>query len=180
MWFLHVFGKSLERRLGWAPFLVFYFACGLLAGMAHILFNPYSATPALGASGAIAGILAAYMVLFPKARVATLFVVFFFIRVLEVPAPLLIGIWFLGQTWAALQQIPGEIAYWAHIGGFLAGLLLLPRATASRPASYGPRLCWPESWAEESADVHVLDQGFEKSRGRTAGECESPLNDGWT
>jgi membrane associated rhomboid family serine protease len=134
MWFLYIFGKAVERRMGTAGFAIFYLSCGVLAGLVHILFNPISPTPAVGASGAIAGVLAAYMFLFPKARVATLFVLGFFIRILEVPARLLIGVWFLGQTLAAVQGSPDEIAYWAHVGGFLAGLALLP-LFSRRPAN---------------------------------------------
>lgn len=129
LWFLHIFGEALEDRLGKVRFLVFYLSCGILAGLLHVLTRPDSDIPALGASGAISGVLAAYWRLFPKARVATLFVLFLFVQVLQIPAFLWIGLWFVEQLLAgmfSLASVEVGVAYWAHVGGFLVGLLILP------------------------------------------------------
>jgi membrane associated rhomboid family serine protease len=131
MWTLWLFGGTVEDRLGSGRFLAFYLACGLLAALAHILFSPMSVVPTLGASGAIAGVLGGYVRMFPMARIVLLipivFVPFFF----EVPAILYIGFWFMVQVMQGMTDLMspstgGGVAWWAHIGGFLAGLILGP------------------------------------------------------
>jgi membrane associated rhomboid family serine protease len=136
MWFLWVFGDNVEDRLGTVRFLVFYFLGGLAATVLHVFVAPHSTVPAVGASGAISAVLGAYLVLFPAARVITLVPIFFFPWFVEVPALLWIGLWFLEQ-WlngvVALNVAPdgGGVAWWAHIGGFLFGVLAaLPFAWA--------------------------------------------------
>ncbi len=130
MWTLWIFGGAVEDRLGRLRFLVLYFASGLAASLMHFATNPTSTIPALGASGAISGVLGAYTVLFPLARIVfvvpILFVPFFF----ELPALLYTGFWFLLQflygTWDLIApKEGGGVAWWAHIGGFVAGLLLV-------------------------------------------------------
>lgn len=125
--FLHVFGDNVEDVLGRARFVAFYLACGLAAAVAQTLVDPSSATPMVGASGAISGVLAAYVVLFPGARVVTL-VVFF---LLEVPAGIFIVVWFALQLASGLTSLGdvvaggGGVAWFAHLGGFVAGIALM-------------------------------------------------------
>ena len=138
MWALYIFGDNVEDRLGSWRYLAFYFICGIVAGLVQVATAPMSQLPSIGASGAIAGVLAAYLVLFPGARVVTLIPLFFILPwLVEIPAIIFIGIWFLIQVLSgvlALQSsvLQGGIAYWAHIGGFVCGLLfvwLLARRT---------------------------------------------------
>lgn len=130
MWYLWIFGDNIEDRLGHVRFLAFYILCGLLAGAAHTAFNLNSAMPAVGASGAIAGVLGAYLVLFPHARVQTLVPFFLHYEILELPALIVLGGWFFiqflnGTASIAMTAQGGGVAWWAHIGGFLAGIFLL-------------------------------------------------------
>jgi rhomboid family protein len=129
MWFLWIFGDNVEDVLGPVRFLIFYLLCGLGAGLAHYLLGPASSLPTVGASGAIAGVLAAYVVLFPGARVLTLVPLGFFVRIMELPAVAVISIWFLIQVVSSLVTFGmterGGVAFSAHVGGFVAGLLLV-------------------------------------------------------
>jgi len=131
MLFLWIFGDNVEDRLGHLRYLFFYLLCGLVGGTAHVAVNPHSTVPTIGASGAIAGVLGAYFVLFPLARVATLVWWFFFLEIIELPALLFIGLWFLMQVFNGVAALPaasalqGGVAWWAHIGGFLAGFALV-------------------------------------------------------
>lgn len=130
MWFLWIFGDNIEDRLGSVRFLLFYMVCGLGAGLAHALFNLGSSIPTIGASGAVAGVLGGYFVLFPTARVLTL-VPFFFLILAELPAWLILLYWFVIQFFSgtlALTAARGEaggVAWWAHVGGFVLGALLV-------------------------------------------------------
>ena len=125
MLFLWIFGNNIEDRLGRVSFLVFYVLGGLAAAALQLAFGPSSAVPNLGASGAIAAILGAYLVLFPRARVYTL-VFFFFITAIELPALVVLGAWFVLQLFSGVgglgTQVNGGVAYWAHVGGFLFGM----------------------------------------------------------
>jgi membrane associated rhomboid family serine protease len=133
MLFLLIFGNNIEDALGHVKYVVFYLACGVLAALAQIASNPDSVIPTLGASGAIAGVLGGYLVLFPHARVDTLVFLGFFLTRIRVPAYLLLGFWIISQffsqfTGAMAQrdgQESGGIAYLAHIGGFIAGMILI-------------------------------------------------------
>jgi membrane associated rhomboid family serine protease len=131
MLFLWVFGDNVEDALGHFGFLLFYFATGILAGLSQVLVDPLSRTPGVGASGAIAGVLAAYLVLFPRATVRTLLFLGPFITVTRISAFFLIGFWFLIQFVSGVVSLGvetaggGGVAYWAHIGGFVAGLILI-------------------------------------------------------
>ena len=129
MWFLWIFGDNVEDTLGSFRYLLFYLACGLGAAGAHVLLQPASTAPTLGASGAIAGVLGAYAILFPGARVVTLVPIFFFLQIIELPAMIVLGMWFVLQlfsgSFALASAISGGTAWWAHIGGFLAGMLLI-------------------------------------------------------
>jgi len=118
----------VEDRMGHFRFLVFYLLTGYLATFAHIFSFPESTIPLVGASGAIAGVLGAYLVLFPQARVLTLVFIFIFIQVIYIPALVFLGIWFVLQLLsgtAGVGQAGQSVAFWAHIGGFVAGMLLV-------------------------------------------------------
>src|SRR6266446_430491 len=130
MLFLYIFGDNVEDRMGHLPYLAFYLFCGVVAGITQVAVDPGSSIPSLGASGAIAGVLAAYLVLFPWARVRTVIFIVIFFTIVTLPAFVLIGIWFLLQFFdgiAALgsaQQGMGGVAYFAHVGGFVSGLVI--------------------------------------------------------
>jgi membrane associated rhomboid family serine protease len=131
MWTLWLFGTTIEDRQGHGRYLAFYLGCGLAASVAHVMFNPTSIIPALGASGAIAGILGCYMRLFPLARVVVVVPILFIPLFFEVYAFVFIGLWFLlqilGSMIALLQpSSSGDVAWWAHVGGFVAGFTLGP------------------------------------------------------
>ncbi len=124
MLFFWVFGGNVEDRLGHFAYLVFYLVCGLLAGLAQMLAAPTSPTPMIGASGAIAGVLGAYFLLFPRSTVETVFF-FFFIFKRNVPAVIFIGVWFLTQLFSLPAGAAGGVAFAAHVGGFISGLVLV-------------------------------------------------------
>jgi len=126
MLYLWIFGNNIEDRLGPVRFALFYFACGVAASLTHVLFAPGSRVPMIGASGAIAGVLGAYALLFPRARVRTLIFLIFYIGVVSIPAGLVLGLWFLLQVLNV--GMGGGVAWFAHIGGFLAGLLFIALA----------------------------------------------------
>lgn len=131
MWFLWIFGNNIEEAMGPLRYLVFYLLSGISASFAHVLFNPASAIPSIGASGAIAGVMGAYVMLYPRAHVLTLIFLGFFIRLIYLPAGLILGFWFLLQVLSGSMgsvsggQDSGGIAFWAHAGGFVAGVLLV-------------------------------------------------------
>ena len=143
MLYLYIFGDNVEDMLGRGRFLAFYLACGVVSFLVQIAFASHSMVPNVGASGAIAGVLGAYFILFPRARVLTLIPLLLFFPLVEIPAFFFLGIWFLIQFLsgaAALGQssaLSGGVAWWAHIGGFLAGIvllkILLPANAARRP-----------------------------------------------
>jgi membrane associated rhomboid family serine protease len=131
MWTLWLFGTTVEDRLGHGRFLAFYLACGLAASVAHVAFNPTSIVPALGASGAIAGVLGCYMRLFPLARVVVVVPILFIPLFFEVYAFVFVGLWFLIQIFQGTLELVlpssgGGVAWWAHVGGFVAGLAIGP------------------------------------------------------
>jgi membrane associated rhomboid family serine protease len=127
MWSLYIFGDNVEDRLGPLRYFLFYLCCGWVSGLAHLATNWYSQVPTIGASGAIAGIMGAYLVLFPHSRILTLIPIIIIPYFVEIPAYFFLGIWFLLQFMSAMAT-SGEaagIAWWAHIGGFVFGMLLL-------------------------------------------------------
>ena len=142
MLFLWIFGNNIEDRLGRVKFLLLYFISGIAATYAQTLVAPSSGTPLIGASGAIAGVLGAYIVLFPRARVRTL-VIFFLITIIDVPAIVLLGIWFAMQLLQGVGPAAagGGVAYMAHVGGFITGMILLVILRQRRvepPSAYAP------------------------------------------
>jgi membrane associated rhomboid family serine protease len=129
MWTLWIFGDNVEDRMGPMRFLCFYLLCGIAAGIVHSLTNPDSRIPAVGASGAIAGVLGAYFFLFPYARIILLIPVFIFPFFFELPAVIYVGFWFLSQVFSGTLALAspdevGGVAWWAHVGGFTAGIIL--------------------------------------------------------
>ncbi|MBI4177912.1 rhomboid family intramembrane serine protease [bacterium] len=129
MLYLWIFGNNIEDTLGRARFIAFYVLSGAAASAAHILTNPDSTVPCIGASGAISGVLGAYLLLFPRARVLALVPLGIYTRMMRVPAWLLLLVWFgmqLASGWSTAGGDEGGVAWWAHIGGFIAGMALLP------------------------------------------------------
>ena len=139
MLYLWIFGDNIEDRLGHVRYLLFYFLSGIAATLTHAIANPGSRMPSIGASGAIAGVLGAYILLFPRQRVTTLIPIFVFITVREIPAVFLLGFWFVLQFFAGAVSLGGNmgeqggVAYFAHIGGFVAGVALIVLMGGRRP-----------------------------------------------
>ncbi len=127
MWSLYIFGDNVEDRLGPFRYLVFYFLCGVASGVSHLILNWESSTPTIGASGAIAGVMGAYFILYPGAKILTFIPIFFFPYFIEIPAFVFLGIWFLLQflSAAGTSAHTTGIAWWAHIGGFVFGMVSL-------------------------------------------------------
>lgn len=123
MLYLWIFGNNIEDYLGPLRFILFYLLAGVGASLAHIIFHPSSRVPMIGASGAIAGVLGAYLILYPRARVLTLVFLFFFIRIIPIPAFFILGFWFIIQVLNI--GAGGGVAWFAHIGGFLVGIALI-------------------------------------------------------
>jgi len=145
MWYLWIFGDNVEDRLGHFAYLVFYLLCGLGAGIVHTILNYDMTIPSVGASGAIAAVLGAYVISYPFARVLTLIPIFVFWQIVEVPALIVLGLWFVLQflygaaSLAATTGSAGGVAWWAHIGGFVIGMImvrLFPRKDLPRYVSY--------------------------------------------
>lgn len=156
MWALLLFGDNVEERMGGSRFLVFYLLSGVAANVFHVLLNPDSTVPAVGASGAIAGVMGAYLFLFPRSRIIVLFPILFIPLFFEVPAILYLALWFYSQLFSGVLSLAapadvGGIAWWAHVGGFAAGvalhrLFVLPRLR--RPRSRQPdEWCIEDVWA---------------------------------
>jgi rhomboid family protein len=128
MWFLWLFGNNVEDSMGRLRFLIFYLLCGLAAAMGQVLTNPSSAIPMVGASGAISGVMGAYLVLYPKVRVFALVFLGFFMTSVALPAWMMLGYWLLIQFVSGLAAFGGDVggvAFWAHVGGFVAGVVLV-------------------------------------------------------
>lgn len=156
MWFLWIFGNNVEDRLGPLPYLAFYLAGGILASLCHWLIvrtSPAATMPVVGASGAVAAILGAYAITWPWARVHTLVFLLIFITVIDLPALLVLGVWFAGQLISVAAADPNStvnVAFWAHIGGFLTGMLLMPLLSELIGADHDDD--------QEYPDVEVVDE----------------------
>ena len=128
MWFLWVFGNNIEDSMGHMRYLVFYLLVGVLASVVHIFTGPGSGIPTVGASGAISGVMGAYLVLYPKVRIQTLIFLFIYVRVLSMAAWVMLFYWLVIQVVSGAGSIgieEGGVAFWAHVGGFVAGLVLI-------------------------------------------------------
>jgi membrane associated rhomboid family serine protease len=145
MWFLYLFGSSVEDRMGHLRFLIFYLLSGVAANVIYFVFDIHSKVPEFGASGAIAGVMGAYLVMFPNARIITLFLILFFPVFIEISAFFYVGFWFLMQIFSGTLSLgsdqAGGVAWWAHIGGFATGILLLP---FFRSNHHSPRKRYPD------------------------------------
>jgi membrane associated rhomboid family serine protease len=132
MLYLYIFGDNVEDRLGHVRYLLFYLACGVAAALSQVVASPFSGLPVVGASGAIAGVSGAYFLFYPRARVVTLVPVFFFLQIVEIPAFFFLLFWFLLQVFYGLATLQvgsvhvGGVAFWAHAGGFVAGMIIGP------------------------------------------------------
>jgi membrane associated rhomboid family serine protease len=135
MLFLWIFGNNIEDVMGHGRFLLFYLVCGVSAGIIHVLTDLNSQIPTIGASGAIAGVMGAYIVLYPRARILTLVPLLFYFTFVELPAYLFLGVWFILQL--LMSGGGGGVAWFAHIGGFIAGLFLVQRFVRYSPRSRG-------------------------------------------
>lgn len=128
VWFLFIFGDNVEDRVGHWGYLLFYLFCGVSASVAHLVSDPSSQIPTIGASGAIAGVMGAYFLLYPRAHVVSLIPIIFIMEVVVLPAPVFLGIWFVLQffqgVWSVTSVQTGGVAWWAHIGGFAMGYLI--------------------------------------------------------
>jgi membrane associated rhomboid family serine protease len=128
MLYLWIFGDNIEDRLGHAGYLIFYLVGGIVASLAHLLTNPGSQIPTVGASGAIAAVLGAYLVLYPRSRILTFIPLGFFMRLTMVPSIIVLGLWFILQLFSGVLSLGGAevggVAFWAHIGGFVAGVVM--------------------------------------------------------
>ncbi len=144
MLFLWIFGDNVEDALGHLRYLLFYLICGLAADAAQVFMTPNDLLPAVGASGAIAGVMGAYLVLYPRANIAVLVPLLILLGAIYIPAVLLIGVWFLIQLFSGVASIgyatggSGGVAWWAHIGGFLVGMLLIALFRPRRRSRYRP------------------------------------------
>ena len=131
MWFLWIYGDNVEDVLGHQKYLLFYILCGVAAGMVQVITNPGSRIPTVGASGAIAGVMGAYLIKFPRAKILTLVPIFIFVTTMEIPAIFMLLYWFVLQIFSGFGSAgtsnvsQGGVAWFAHIGGFLAGMLLI-------------------------------------------------------
>ena len=146
MWFLWIFGANVEDRLGSLPYLLFYIVCGIGSGISQALFSWGSHVPSIGASGAISGVLGAYIIFFPRSRILTLVPIIIIFFTWKIPAVIFIGLWFVVQFLSGISSLGsaamGGVAWWAHVGGFLIGALiaLLVRSagrTSSAASYYG-------------------------------------------
>ncbi|MDZ4798978.1 MAG: rhomboid family intramembrane serine protease [Bryobacteraceae bacterium] len=148
MWFLWIFGDNVEDVLGHSKYLLFYLLCGIAAALVHILLNPFSRIPTVGASGAIAGVMGAYLVRFPRSRILTLIPIFIFVTTMEIPAAFMLLYWFGLQFLQGIGSIAyssisgGGVAWFAHIGGFLAGIGLVFVLRTRERFRYRPDLRW--------------------------------------
>lgn len=142
MWSLYIFGDNIEDRLGHMRYLVFYLLCGIASGVFHVVLHPHSTVPTIGASGAIAGVMGAYMISYPHSKILTLIPLFIIPYFIEVPAYIFLGIWFLLQflNAAGSSVNGGGIAWWAHIGGFVAGIIFLKILLAAPRSGIGAKL----------------------------------------
>ena len=148
MWFLWIYGDNVEDILGHSQYLIFYLLCGLAATMVHVLFNGDSRVPTIGASGAIAGVMGAYVVKFPHSKITTLVPVFVFITTMEIPAYVILLYWFVIQFFSGVGSVghshlsQGGVAWFAHIGGFLAGVALILVMRTQERFSHRPDMRW--------------------------------------
>lgn len=148
MWFLWIYGDNVEDVLGHGKYLLFYLLCGFAAAMVHVMIAPYSRVPTLGASGAIAGVMGAYLIKFPHSRIITLVPVFVFLTTMEIPAVFMLLYWFVIQIFSGVGSVGysnvsrGGVAWFAHIGGFVSGVILVYLLRTRQRFSHRRDLQW--------------------------------------
>jgi len=141
MWFLYIFGDNIEAHFGSGRFILFYIMAGLIAGGLHLILNPFSLVPTIGASGAIAGVMGAYFLLYPGSKILTLIPIIIIPWLIEIPAYIFLGFWFIMQFLNATGSESGAgIAWWAHVGGFVSGIILVKLNQRLPSSSTGKRL----------------------------------------
>ena len=138
MLYLFIFGAAVEYRMGASRYLAFYFAAGIAAALATVCIAPHSDVPVIGASGAIAGVLGAYFILYPRERILTILPIFIFVQFIEIPAVIYLLVWFAVQLYAGIEEggragATGGVAWWAHVGGFMFGIALGPLLAMNHP-----------------------------------------------
>lgn len=147
MWFLWIFGRGVEDMLGHAKYLFLYFACGIVGALVYIMVSSNSTVPTIGASGAIAGVMGAYLIKFPRAHIVTLVFIFVFITTVDIPAAFLLLYWFAIQFFSGIGSVGysqvsnGDVAWFAHVGGFLAGMALMMLMRSGTPTD-----AWRNNW----------------------------------
>jgi membrane associated rhomboid family serine protease len=154
MWSLYIFGDNVEDRMGSVRYVVFYLVCGLISGLSHMVFNLYSNVPTIGASGAIAGVMGAYFILFPRAKILTLIPILIIPFFFEIPAFFFLGMWFFLQFLQAAGSHGAMtgIAWWAHIGGFVFGMILVRFLTTVPPTGVSDRI---RKYTEKHSTPHL-------------------------
>jgi len=164
MWSLYIFGDNVEDRLGSARYIVFYLLSGLASGLIHLLFNAHSNIPTIGASGAIAGVMGAYFILYPRSRILTLIPIIFIPWFVEIPAFFFLGLWFVLQLFNAAGSAgqAAGIAWWAHIGGFICGILFLKLFNRIPHAGISRRI-GPEKKRSHRLQVVKTNRGSEEA-----------------
>ncbi|MCH2212877.1 MAG: rhomboid family intramembrane serine protease [Fuerstiella sp.] len=162
MWMLWIFGDNVEDRMGHRWYLLFYVFCGMVASASHMLIDTGSTVPTIGASGAIAGVMGAYMVLYPRAQVLSIVPIFFFIQMIVLPAPVFLGIWFLLQffqgTFAVISIQSAGVAWWAHIGGFVTGFLIAWLFKQSGSTTPAVKVIDPRNQRSTTYRIYVNDR----------------------
>lgn len=159
MLYLWIFSDNVEDSMGWFRFIIFYALCGVGAALSQSFIDPQSVTPMIGASGGIAGILGAYIILHPRASVRVFMLILIFIRIINLPAWLVLGIWIAGQFIAAPAGLSGGggVAYFAHIGGFITGMCLIPIFKRRGVELFSGQIKnTPKSWSVEPVSVRQL------------------------
>ena len=161
MLFLWIYGDNVEERMGHFKFLAFYLICGIVASISHVLISPNDTSPLIGASGAIAGVMGAYLLMFPRAKIRVLVIILVFIRWIYLPAFVVLGSWLLLQIFAAPSSLSAEggVAYFAHLGGFIAGLALTPLFKKSDTVLL-PKSETPPDWVVEPVSSHQVKSEF--------------------
>ncbi len=157
MWSLYIFGDNVEDRLGPLRYLMFYLICGVASGVSHLLLNLHSNLPTIGASGAIAGVMGAYFILYPRSKILTLIPIFFIPYFIEIPAYVFLGLWFALQFISATvsQGQAGGVAWWAHIGGFIFGIIFL-KILLTLPGAEPPAIIRRAAARKKSPHLQVI------------------------
>ena len=157
MWSLYIFGDNVEDHLGPVRYALFYLLCGMASGLSHLVLNLHSNVPTIGASGAIAGVMGAYFVLHPRSKILTLIPIIFIPYFINIPAYIFLGLWFLLQfiNAAGSQGVGGGIAWWAHIGGFVFGIIFL-KLSDSLPVTGVSRLMRPYTAKKKTPRLQVI------------------------